>query len=92
MFSTYFSFIPAFEALQRRPFEQVKVAIPVVVKVLEAILSDPEDEDTSSGDLLSTSILIAHSLKTICVKIVSDTVALDIFLLCHISSHSIEIL
>ncbi|KAI7732203.1 hypothetical protein M8C21_012238 [Ambrosia artemisiifolia] len=59
-----------FEAVQRRPFEQVKAALPVVLKVLEAILSNPEDEkDTSSVDLLNKSILIAHSLKTICIKL-----------------------
>lgn len=58
-----------FEALQRRPFEQVKTALPVVLKVLEVMLSDPEDEDTGSVDLLNKAILIAHSLKAICIKI-----------------------
>ncbi|XP_022018346.1 aberrant root formation protein 4 isoform X2 [Helianthus annuus] len=60
----------AFEALQRRPFEQVKAALPVVIKVLEAVLSNPEEaNDTNSVDLLNKSILIAHSLNTICIKL-----------------------
>ncbi|GKA42256.1 aberrant root formation protein 4 isoform X1, partial [Tanacetum coccineum] len=58
-----------FEAPQRRQFEQVKTALPVVFKVLEAMLSDPEDEDTRSVDLLEKAILVASSLKAICVKI-----------------------
>ncbi|KVH96497.1 YAP-binding/Alf4/Glomulin [Cynara cardunculus var. scolymus] len=58
----------AFEALQRRPFEQLKASLPVVLKVLEALLSDPEHEDTGSADLLNRTILIAHSLKAICEK------------------------
>ncbi|PWA79684.1 YAP-binding/ALF4/Glomulin [Artemisia annua] len=56
------------EAPQRRQFEQVKTALPVVFKVLEAMLSDPEEEDTRSADLLEKAILIASSLKAICVK------------------------
>ncbi|KAL8216319.1 hypothetical protein R6Q57_023156 [Mikania cordata] len=60
----------AFEALQRRPFEQVKAALPVVLKVLEAFLSNPEDEkDTGFVDLLSKSIIIAHSLEAICTRL-----------------------
>ncbi|KAI3687138.1 hypothetical protein L1987_80829 [Smallanthus sonchifolius] len=59
-----------FEALQRRPFEQVKAAFPVVLKVLEAVSSNPEDEkDAGFIDLLDKSILIAHSLKAICIKL-----------------------
>ncbi|XP_076938697.1 aberrant root formation protein 4-like [Bidens hawaiensis] len=59
-----------FEVLQRRPFEQVKAALPVVLKVLEAVLSNPEDETVASSvDLLNKSILIAHSLNTICIKL-----------------------
>lgn len=59
-----------FKGLKRRPFEQVKAALPVVLKVLEAILSDPEDEeDTSPMDFLNKTILIAHSLKEICMKL-----------------------
>ncbi|KAK1407885.1 hypothetical protein QVD17_39512 [Tagetes erecta] len=60
----------AFEALQRRPFEQVKAALPVVLKVLEAVLSNPEDQNnTRLVDLCEKSILIAHSLKAICIKL-----------------------
>ncbi|XP_071692952.1 aberrant root formation protein 4 [Rutidosis leptorrhynchoides] len=59
----------AFEALQRRIFEQLKAAIPVVLKVLEAKLSDSEDEeDTCALDLVNKAILIAHSLKATCMK------------------------
>ncbi|KAM0061552.1 putative YAP-binding/ALF4/Glomulin [Helianthus debilis subsp. tardiflorus] len=80
--NTYFSVFPAFEALQRRPFEQVKAALPVVIKVLQAVLSNPEDaDDTNSVDLLNKSILIAHSLNTICINLVSDTLSRYIFVL-----------
>nr|XP_043608352.1 aberrant root formation protein 4 [Erigeron canadensis] len=57
-----------FEALQRRTFEQVKAALPVVLKALEVTLSDPEDEDTGLLNLLNKAILIAHSLKAVCQK------------------------
>lgn len=72
--SSYFSpllgaLAKVLEAPQRRQFEQVKTALPVVFKVLEAMLSDPEDEDTHSVDLLKKAVLIASSLKAICVKI-----------------------
>ncbi|KAL7596512.1 hypothetical protein Lser_V15G31305 [Lactuca serriola] len=56
-----------FESLKRRPFEQVKAALPVVLKVLEAILSDPEEDEDM--DLINKAILIAHSLNTICIKL-----------------------
>ncbi|XP_076944636.1 aberrant root formation protein 4-like [Bidens hawaiensis] len=59
-----------FEVLQRRPFEQVKAALPVVLKVLETVLSNPEDVTVASSvDLLNKSVLIAHSLNTICIKL-----------------------
>ncbi|KAL4579321.1 hypothetical protein LXL04_015462 [Taraxacum kok-saghyz] len=59
-----------FEALKRRPFEQVKAALPVVLKVLDTILKDPEEEeDTAFMDLLNKSILIASSIKAICIKL-----------------------
>ncbi|KAK9050338.1 hypothetical protein SSX86_030693 [Deinandra increscens subsp. villosa] len=60
----------AFEALQRRPFEQVKSALPVILKVLEAFLTNPEDEtDAGFVDLVDKSVQIAHSLKAICIKL-----------------------
>lgn len=58
-----------FVALRRRPFEQVKAAIPVILKVLESKLSDSDDEDTGSVDLLNKAIYITHSFKAISVKI-----------------------
>ncbi|XP_008802004.1 aberrant root formation protein 4 isoform X2 [Phoenix dactylifera] len=56
---------------QRRHVEQVKVAIPVILKVLNVISSEPDDEDKDSlNDLFGAAISIGTSIQAICEKMV----------------------
>nr|XP_010913381.1 aberrant root formation protein 4 isoform X2 [Elaeis guineensis] len=56
---------------QRRHVEQVKVAIPVILKVLNAISSVSNDEDKDSlNDLFGAAISIGTSIQAICEKMV----------------------
>lgn len=66
-------FLPLFSGLlkvflriQRRHFEQVKVAFPVILNVLKGVSLVSEDEDKDSlGELVSRAIDIATSVQTI---------------------------
>lgn len=56
---------------QRHHVEQVKVAIPVILKVLNAISSESNDEDRDSlNDLFGAAISIGTSIQAICEKMV----------------------
>ncbi|KAE9450348.1 hypothetical protein C3L33_17753, partial [Rhododendron williamsianum] len=52
-----------FMSIQRRQFEQVKAAVPVIVNVLKAVSSELDDGDTDYEDLLTRSIDIAKSVQ-----------------------------
>ncbi|EHA8588165.1 aberrant root formation protein 4 [Cocos nucifera] len=54
---------------QRRHVEQVKVAIPVILKVLNAISSESNHED-KDNDLFGAAISIGTSIQAICEKMV----------------------
>ncbi|KAK9279233.1 hypothetical protein L1049_012911 [Liquidambar formosana] len=58
-----------FLSIQRRHFEQVKVAVPVILNVLKAVSSESEDEDSDSEDLFDRAIGIANSIKAVCIKL-----------------------
>lgn len=62
-----------FMSIQRRQFEQVKAAVPVIVNVLKAVSSELDDGDTDYEDLLTRSIDIAKSVQAVCLKLVCDT-------------------
>lgn len=56
---------------QRRHVEQVKVAVPVILEVLNAISSESDDEDKDSlSDLFGAAISIGTSIQAICEKMV----------------------
>ncbi|XXG58970.1 hypothetical protein AAC387_Pa04g1144 [Persea americana] len=71
-------FLPLFSGLlkvflriQRRHFEQVKVAFPVILNVLKVVSLESEDEDKDSlRELVSRAIDIATSVQTIGEKLV----------------------
>ncbi|XP_058203357.1 aberrant root formation protein 4 [Rhododendron vialii] len=58
-----------FVSIQRRQFEQVKAAVPVIVNVLKAVSSELDDGDTDYEDLLTRSIDIAKSVQAVCLKL-----------------------
>ncbi|KAI8569166.1 hypothetical protein RHMOL_Rhmol02G0257600 [Rhododendron molle] len=58
-----------FLSIQRRQFEQVKAAVPVIVNVLKAVSSELDDGDTDYEDLLTRSIDIAKSVQAVCLKL-----------------------
>lgn len=59
--------------IQRRQFEQVKAAVPVVLQVLNSMTLQTDDEDADARDLFSKAIDIADSVQAVCAKLVSDT-------------------
>lgn len=58
---------PVFLSTQRRHFEQIKVAIPVIIKVLKDTLSESEGE---LEDFFDRPITIAESIHGVCIKLV----------------------
>ncbi|KAL5853158.1 hypothetical protein ACOSQ3_008276 [Xanthoceras sorbifolium] len=58
---------------QRRHFEQVKVVVPIVVKVLKTVSSESDDEDTELQDLFDRAIGIADSIHEVCDKMEGTT-------------------
>lgn len=57
-------------AIQRRHFEQVKVAVPVVLNVLKAVCSEFSARDTECMNLFISALGIADSIRAICEKLV----------------------
>uniref|UniRef100_A0A2C9W4Z4 Aberrant root formation protein 4 n=1 Tax=Manihot esculenta TaxID=3983 RepID=A0A2C9W4Z4_MANES len=57
-----------FISLQRRHFEQMKVAIPIILNVLKAACSELGDEDTEDLNLFHRAIGIADSIRAVCAK------------------------
>lgn len=64
--------VSVFTIIERRHFEQVKVAVPGVLKVLKSISTETDNEDADVEDLLNKTIGVAISIYTICVKLVGD--------------------
>lgn len=67
------SWFSVFLSIERRHFEQVKAAVPVILNVLKAMTSEIDDEDADVEDLFNKAIGIANSILTICVKLVGDS-------------------
>lgn len=55
--------------IQRRHFEQVKVAVPVIVSVLKVISLESEDGDTEIEGLFDRAVGIANSIHAVCTKL-----------------------
>ncbi|GMG98964.1 hypothetical protein Nepgr_000804 [Nepenthes gracilis] len=58
-----------FPSLQRRQFEVVKEAVPVIVSTLKAASVDPDDRGASSHDLFEGAVDIATSIEATCKKL-----------------------
>ncbi|KAL9400398.1 hypothetical protein Peur_009359 [Populus x canadensis] len=56
-------------AIQRRHFEQVKVAVPVILNVLKAVCSELSARDTECMNLFIRALGIADSIRAICAKL-----------------------
>ncbi|KAK6161536.1 hypothetical protein DH2020_004917 [Rehmannia glutinosa] len=76
LFIVPFYFIPLLSGLmkvldliQRRHYEQVKTAVPVILNVLKIICSKSEYEDTDYVKLFCKAAGIAYSIRAICVKL-----------------------
>lgn len=64
--------VSVFTIIERRHFEQVKVAVPGVLKILKSISEETDNEDADVEDLFIKTIGIASSINMICVKLVGE--------------------
>jgi hypothetical protein len=67
---SFFFFLTVLLAIQRRHFEQVKVAVPVILNVLKAVCSEFSARDTECMNLFIRALGIADSIRAICAKLV----------------------
>lgn len=66
--------LPAFLSIQRRQFEQIKEAVPVVLNVLKSVSAESDNgEDDRVEYLIAIVINIATSMQEVCQNIVCDT-------------------
>ncbi|KAL2529855.1 aberrant lateral root formation 4 [Forsythia ovata] len=56
-------------SIQRRHYEQVKAAVPVILSVFGTISSESDDEDTDFEELFCKAIDIANSIQEVRVKL-----------------------
>ncbi|XP_075520300.1 aberrant root formation protein 4 isoform X2 [Primulina tabacum] len=66
--------------IQRRHFEQVNAAVPVVLNILKTFSSTSDYEDTDYGELFRAATDVACSIHTICVKLEGDNFKLHAIL------------
>lgn len=57
-----------FISIQRRQFEQVKVAVPIILNILKAV--SLESEEAELEDVFDTAVEIANSIYEVCNKLV----------------------
>ncbi|KAL0452873.1 UNVERIFIED_CONTAM: Aberrant root formation protein 4 [Sesamum latifolium] len=55
--------------IQRRHYQQVKSAVPVILNVLKTMCSTSDDEDTDHEKLFHKATGIAYSIRSICVNL-----------------------
>ncbi|RDY03644.1 Aberrant root formation protein 4, partial [Mucuna pruriens] len=60
-----------FVSIQRRQFEQVKEAVPIILNVLEAV--SLESEEAEIEDVFDRAVEIAYSIYEVCNKLERDT-------------------
>lgn len=56
-------------SIQRRHFEQVKEAVPIIVKVLKVVSWESDDEETEVESLFDRAVDIANSIHGVCTKL-----------------------
>ncbi|THG23518.1 hypothetical protein TEA_004597 [Camellia sinensis var. sinensis] len=75
-----------FLSIQRRQFEQVKEAVPVIINVLKAMSSELDEGDTDYEDLLNRSIDVANSIQAAFVSIgIGDKISSCLSLMLQLS-------
>lgn len=57
---------------QRRQFEQAKVAVPVILKVLKTVSLEEDDENRECQHLFDQAIGIADAIRQVCLKLVFE--------------------
>ncbi|KAJ8533506.1 hypothetical protein K7X08_006830 [Anisodus acutangulus] len=55
--------------IQRRQFEQVKAAIPVILGVLKSVSLEGDEEDKDTEDIFQKAIAVADSIQAVCKKL-----------------------
>lgn len=73
---------PVILSIQRRHFEQVKEAVPIIVKVLKVVSWESDDEETEVESLFDRAVDIANSIHGVCTKLVCDILIQYVSLLC----------
>ncbi|XVF48307.1 hypothetical protein PTKIN_Ptkin03bG0179700 [Pterospermum kingtungense] len=63
-----------FLSIRRRHFEQIKAAVPVIVKVVNAISSESDYEDIELETLFDRVVKNAHSIQEVSMKLQEDGV------------------
>lgn len=58
-----------FLSIQRRPLEQIKVAVPIILHALEAASFDLDNGDAGLKDLFGRAIDVANSIQSTCKKL-----------------------
>ncbi|KAL4022117.1 hypothetical protein IC575_015840 [Cucumis melo] len=61
-------------SIQRRHFEQIKVAVPVVLNALKAVDFETSEGDVNCDTLYARAMDIASSIQSVCVKLVDGKV------------------
>ncbi|XP_060208807.1 aberrant root formation protein 4 [Lycium barbarum] len=55
--------------IQRRQFEQVKAAIPVILGALKSVSLEADEEDKDTEELFQKAIAVADSIQAVCKKL-----------------------
>jgi len=71
--------LSVFLSIQRRPLEQIKVAVPIILNALKAASFDLDHGDVGLKDLFGGAINVANSIKSTCKKLVCQCFYLFIF-------------
>ncbi|KAF5461374.1 hypothetical protein F2P56_017478 [Juglans regia] len=64
-------------SIRRHHYEQVKVAVPVIVNVLKVVTSETDDGDTEIEGLFDRAVGIASSIHTVCSKLALVSISLN---------------
>lgn len=65
--------VPVIVLIQRRLYEQVKNAVPVILNVLMTMCLKSDDEDKHYEEVFRRATDIAGSIRTVSVKLVCNT-------------------
>ena len=70
-FAYAYFFFSVFTSIKRRHFEQVQVAVPIILNVLKAVALDSDDaDDAELESVFHRAVGIANSLYEVCNKLV----------------------